>query len=492
MLNEGPNEMLFRSQEFFFQKTKPAAVMADSPEEPGAAAGPVSLVRGAVHELRTDLEEVVWLLLTHTGLEASIRAVASEVHALLFRRCGRHRSVVRLVGWLLPLPAVPRPRIRLIRSDSRWSMARSCSQMSMARSASQLSLARSASQMSLTGSLASGDDEPLSARPELCDGESPRADSPTDRRASFFDGDVTESTTVDTAKLQSLEEELAKLRAQVAAIVLERECNEALSLKEQIAKNRAAAGGGAGGDAGGGEGETGDRRLSVPSMTDVLRGMGSVRLKRVREDLTRQSPIPRSPGGTPLRVAPKPADPLDPAALLAAALRRRFAHIQDSPDKEGDDHSPSQHQEKKYSHVQHHQAAPQRQFQLRQKVPPPPPRQTERNQPGAANSTTPLFGQHILRPSGRRRILGDRTATWPAPGDSGAAERDLPATTQNGASRGDKSAMSAVKEESNSPEWDSEADKRLGLDVASAKTTSKSERTTPAVKESLESGVSKV
>ena len=116
-----------------------------------------------------------------------------QVHALLFRRCGRHRSVVRLVGWLLPLPPVPRPRVRLIRSDSRWSMARSCSQLSLARSCSQLSLARSASQMSLLESVESGDEEPLSARPELCEGESPRADTPAEGRGcSFYQGDVSE------------------------------------------------------------------------------------------------------------------------------------------------------------------------------------------------------------------------------------------------------------------------------------------------------------
>ena len=54
------------------------------------------------------------------------------------------------------------------------------------------------------------------------------------------------------------------------------------------------------------------------------------------------------------------------------------------------------------------------------------------------------FGQHILRPSGRRRILGDRTATWPAPGDD--AGRLL--------------AVAAAP-----PEWDAAADRRLGLDV---------------------------
>ena len=61
--------------------------MADGAEEPEAApgpeapAGPVALVRGAVHELRSDLEDVLWLLLTHTGLEASVRAVSTEVGA---------------------------------------------------------------------------------------------------------------------------------------------------------------------------------------------------------------------------------------------------------------------------------------------------------------------------------------------------------------------------------------------------------------------------
>ena len=48
------------------------------PEE-GTDGGASALLRGAVRELRTDLEEVLWLLVTHTGLEASIRAVASEV-----------------------------------------------------------------------------------------------------------------------------------------------------------------------------------------------------------------------------------------------------------------------------------------------------------------------------------------------------------------------------------------------------------------------------
>ena len=56
-------------------------------------------------------------------------------------------------------------------------------------------------------------------------------------------------------------------------------------------------------------------------MADVLAGLGSVKLQSV----------PRSPGGTPLR--PKgpsrlpTSAPLDPAAMIAAALRRKFAHM---------------------------------------------------------------------------------------------------------------------------------------------------------------------
>ena len=55
--------------------------MADESAEspPEGQGGAVALLQGAVQELRADLEEVLWLLLTHTGLEASIRAVAAEV-----------------------------------------------------------------------------------------------------------------------------------------------------------------------------------------------------------------------------------------------------------------------------------------------------------------------------------------------------------------------------------------------------------------------------
>ena len=69
--------------------------------------------------------------------------------------------------------------------------------------------------------------------------------------------------------------------------------------------------------------------------------------------------------------------------MLAAALRRRFAHIQDSPDRDREcDESPgSQPPERPYSHVQHHHQPAPRPPQLRHLEP-------ERHQPAAG--ATPL------------------------------------------------------------------------------------------------------
>ena len=52
----------------------------------------------------------------------------------------------------------------------------------------------------------------------------------------------------------------------------------------------------------------------------------------------------RSPGGTPIREKPRPASAQDPAALIAQALKKKFAHrVYESPDqdKENARFSPS-------------------------------------------------------------------------------------------------------------------------------------------------------
>ncbi|PIK55980.1 putative mitochondrial fission regulator 2-like [Apostichopus japonicus] len=60
-------------------------------------------------------------------------------------------------------------------------------------------------------------------------------------------------------------------------------------------------------------------------MTEVLKGLGTVKLKK----------IARSPGGTPVRQTPKITEHTDPAAIIARALKQKFAKVKcSSPDKE--------------------------------------------------------------------------------------------------------------------------------------------------------------
>lgn len=73
---------------------------------------------------------------------------------------------------------------------------------------------------------------------------------------------------------------------------------------------------------------------NLPNMTDVLKGLGKVKLRSVE----------RSPGGTPLRKAPLPSDGNDPASIIAQALKKKFAHRRsqeaNSPDTNKENNSP--------------------------------------------------------------------------------------------------------------------------------------------------------
>ncbi|XP_072170390.1 mitochondrial fission regulator 1-like [Diadema setosum] len=53
----------------------------------------------------------------------------------------------------------------------------------------------------------------------------------------------------------------------------------------------------------------------MPNMADVLKGLGTVKLKSVA----------RSPGGTPIRQPPRQTDHTDPASIIARALKKKFA-----------------------------------------------------------------------------------------------------------------------------------------------------------------------
>ncbi|XP_071836277.1 mitochondrial fission regulator 1-like [Apostichopus japonicus] len=66
-------------------------------------------------------------------------------------------------------------------------------------------------------------------------------------------------------------------------------------------------------------------RSGPVDMTEVLKGLGTVKLKK----------IARSPGGTPVRQTPKITEHTDPAAIIARALKQKFAKVKcSSPDKE--------------------------------------------------------------------------------------------------------------------------------------------------------------
>ncbi|XP_022317858.2 mitochondrial fission regulator 2-like [Crassostrea virginica] len=71
--------------------------------------------------------------------------------------------------------------------------------------------------------------------------------------------------------------------------------------------------------------------VTVPTMTDVLKGLGSVKLRSIQ----------RSPGGTPLKPKASSQSTADPASMIARALQKKFANQHfHSPevDKENDNH----------------------------------------------------------------------------------------------------------------------------------------------------------
>ncbi|KAM4770994.1 mitochondrial fission regulator 2 [Rhinophrynus dorsalis] len=98
-----------------------------------------------------------------------------------------------------------------------------------------------------------------------------------------------------------------------------------------------------------------DSTAKLPSMMDVLKGMNSIRLRAVE----------RSPGGTPLTRKGKKRHSLnDPAAIIAQALKQKFAHKinDDSYDK---------------GNLSHEESA-------------------------FSSPETPRFGRHLLKPVGKR------------------------------------------------------------------------------------------
>ncbi|RXN17989.1 mitochondrial fission regulator 2-like protein [Labeo rohita] len=129
-------------------------------------------------------------------------------------------------------------------------------------------------------------------------------------------------------KISALEEELQRLRAQIALIVTapaEVSVSDVIRQRQAAKKEKLAHCGPSAGTA----------AAALPSMLEVLKDMNQVKLRSVE----------RSPGGTPVkrRRSKGVAYSSDPAALIAEALKRKFAHKQrnDSFGKENNSAEPS-------------------------------------------------------------------------------------------------------------------------------------------------------
>ncbi|XP_034025535.1 mitochondrial fission regulator 1 isoform X2 [Thalassophryne amazonica] len=101
------------------------------------------------------------------------------------------------------------------------------------------------------------------------------------------------------------------------------------------------------------------KSADIPNMLDVLKDLNKVKLRSVKSRLGE------------LDAKPKPSEPPDAAALIAEALKRKFAH-----------------QYRRDSEVQDSM----QEFKL-------PLPQTK------PQTETPLFGQHLLKPTGKRNVL---------------------------------------------------------------------------------------
>ncbi|KAK7495852.1 hypothetical protein BaRGS_00012842 [Batillaria attramentaria] len=124
-------------------------------------------------------------------------------------------------------------------------------------------------------------------------------------------------------KISMMEDELAALRKQIAALVLAQETAAKMQFVEarevfEVALTAAETD----------EKESDKAKDGVIDMATILKDLGKVKLK----------PVERSPGGTPMQMKPKVCG-TDPASIIAEALRKKFRNrVQHSPetDKEND------------------------------------------------------------------------------------------------------------------------------------------------------------
>ncbi|XP_022089675.1 mitochondrial fission regulator 1-like [Acanthaster planci] len=353
-----------------------------------------------------DLVLYIRMVLNYLGLESNYRE-----HVNARAKKGRHRSLVRQIGTSLPLKPVRRVHFQIV-SRRHYARRQNRTPQFIDDECEPMYIANLAD---LSWIDISSPDKNVRGRAELRPFVSRRKSLRTPRRRTCFirrprEPDISElsdepyaSPSVESfsrslcaldastpvydpsalAKIGQLEDELSKLRAQIAHIVTLQSqqqptgatpapvpppppasggpppppppppppvaaSTQCLSVAGQIRLNRAKKG-------------KEDSSSSIsdggkPNMADVLKGLGSVKLRTVA----------RSPGGTPIRQKPRPTTANDAAALIAQALKRKFARqrAEESPDN-------------KENNVW---------------VTPSPKKNSPRN-------ASPKFGQHLLKPT---------------------------------------------------------------------------------------------
>jgi hypothetical protein len=273
-----------------------------------------------------DVRELIRIFLSYMGIDANDTK----------QRSGSSGSLVRLIAFHLPLPPVQRPYVSFAQFHGHIGQQ-------------FMSFADEDGPVIFANGFTSNDCQEV----ELCDDESVCSEVSTLFSASRVGRFRSSSPTLSMvsqdpeamAKISALEDQLAHLREQIATIITAQQQpstsnplsatpgalpppppplpppptpTSQLSVIEMIKRkrlNRAE------------HMEETDQVNALPNMADVLKGMDKIKLRKVE----------RSPGGTPLRQKPKATEGNDPASLIAAALKRKFAHHHtstESPDKE--------------------------------------------------------------------------------------------------------------------------------------------------------------
>ncbi|KAK6297886.1 hypothetical protein J4Q44_G00324690 [Coregonus suidteri] len=272
--------------------------------------------------------------------------------------CGQYRSLVRMIGTNLPLTPSPRIHFQIplhtsrqhgyldITMDTHHAIPSFADVLWVAEDEGDcFAKIRHCERPSRQGAVSRGDEvalaPPLPGDPGLASVRAQPGDMMLGHR----------SDPVALRKITALEDELLKLRAQIAMIVTAPPSGPAhsqnlpgtpgissvgLSAVGDLIQQCREAGKGHAQGKGHAAGQVGllqpqDEAAGqgpVPSMLDVLNDLNQVKLRSVQ----------RSPGGTPVRRRRSNGTVLlsDPASMIAEALRRKFAHrrLDDSYDKE--------------------------------------------------------------------------------------------------------------------------------------------------------------